>query len=187
MKFLVDFFPLVAFFATYQITKDIYLATGILIVSTIIQVAALWIKNHKIETMHLVTLIFVIILGGATILLEDDNFIKWKPTVVNWLLGGAFLASQFIGNKNLIQRMLESNIELPRNAWLHLNAAWIAFFLIAGTVNIYVAYHFDQETWVNFKVFGLLGMTLVFVLGQGVYLSRYLNDPEKPVPNAEDK
>ncbi|MCP5160471.1 MAG: septation protein A [Hahellaceae bacterium] len=187
MKFLTDFFPLVVFFITYQITKDIYSSTGVLIAATLLQVGFLWIKNRRVEKMHLITLIFVVILGGATIFLQDDNFIKWKPTVVNWLLGAAFLGSQFFGEKNFIQRMLEANIELPAPVWRTLNLAWVSFFIVAGASNIYVAYHFEQATWVNFKVFGLLGLTVIFVLAQGVYLSRYLTDTEKSESSSSEQ
>ncbi len=176
MKFFYDFFPLIAFFGSYQYTKDMIFATGILIVATIFQVGYLWIKNHKIEKMHLITLVFVVTLGGATILLQDDSFIKWKPTVVNWILALVFLGSEFIGEKSLIRRMLEANIELPILVWRNINIGWVLFFSGAGALNLYVAFNYPQETWVNFKVFGLLGLTIIFVLIQGVYMAKYLKD-----------
>lgn len=176
MKFLTDFFPLVVFFTVYQISKDLITATGALIAATLVQVAYIWIRHRKVEKMHLITLAFVVILGGATVLLQDATFIKWKPTVVNWILALVFIGSEFIGDKNIIRRMLEANIELPQNIWRNLNIAWAGFFILSGILNLYVAFNYDQETWVNFKVFGLLGLTIIFVIIQGFYMSRYLSE-----------
>lgn len=173
MKLLVDFFPIVLFFAAYKLA-DIYVATLAAIVGAVIQVAYTWIRTRKVETMHLVSLVLILVFGGATWFLRDPTFIKWKPTVLNWLFGLVFLGSQFIGDKPVIQRMLSAQIELPAFVWRRLNLAWVTFFLTIGTVNLYVAYSYEESVWVNFKLFGMLGLTVVFVLLQSVYLSRHL-------------
>ena len=181
MKLLVDFFPIVLFFAAYKMA-DIYVATLAAIVGAIIQVAYTWIRTRKVETMHLVSLVLILVFGGATWFLRDPTFIKWKPTVLNWLFGLVFLGSQFIGDKPVIQRMLSAQIELPAFVWWRLNLAWVIFFLTIGGVNLYVAYHYEESVWVNFKLFGMLGLTIVFVLLQSLYLSRHM-----PQPGAEEE
>ncbi len=181
MKLLVDFFPIVLFFAAYKMA-DIYVATLAAIVGAIIQVAYTWIRTRKVETMHLVSLVLILVFGGATWFLRDPTFIKWKPTVLNWLFGLVFLGSQFIGDKPVIQRMLSAQIELPAFVWRRLNLAWVIFFLTIGGVNLYVAYHYEESVWVNFKLFGMLGLTIVFVLLQSLYLSRHM-----PQPGAEEE
>jgi intracellular septation protein len=174
MKFLFDLFPILLFFIAYKL-YDIYVATAVIIVASIIQVAWFWFKHHRVENMHIITLVLVLILGGATIVLHDENFIKWKPTVVNWAFALAFFGSHFIGKKNLLQRMLDSQIELTKqHVWKVLNIAWVVFFVTMGILNLYVAFNFDTDTWVNFKLFGLMGLTLIFVIGQGFYLARYV-------------
>lgn len=186
MKFLIDFFPIVIFFAVYKYTNDIILATAVLIPATAIQIFYTWFKNKTIEKMHIVTLVLVLVLGGLTIALNDKTFIQWKPTLVNWLFALAFLGSQFIGKRTIIEMMMSGNIELPKPVWKNLNLSWVAFFTIAGAVNLYVAYNFSEDTWVNFKLFGLLGMTFVFILLQGVYMTRHMKDL-KELPEEEVK
>jgi intracellular septation protein len=176
MKFLIDFFPIVIFFAVYKYTNDIILATAILIPATALQILYTWIKTKTVEKMHIVTLVLVLVLGGLTIALNDKTFIQWKPTLVNWLFALAFLVSQFIGKRTIIEMMMSGNIELPKPVWKNLNLSWVAFFIIAGAVNLYVAYNFSEDTWVNFKLFGLLGMTFVFVIIQGIYMTRHMKD-----------
>lgn len=178
MKLLLDFLPVIIFFGVYKTTDDIILATAVLIPATLLQMLYTWIRTHRIEKMQLVTLALVIILGGATVVLQDKTFIQWKPTVVNWLFGIAFLGSQFIGKKPIVQRIMESNLELPSTAWRNLNVAWVVFFILMGIVNLFVAYNFSEEAWVNFKLFGMLGLTFVFILAQGVYLSRHIQDTD---------
>ncbi len=174
MKLLLDFFPVAIFFAVYHYTKDMILATAILIPATLVQVGIIWFKTRKIEKMHIVTLVLIIVMGGATVLLQDKTFIQWKPTVVNWLFAAAFLGSYFIGSKPLIQRMLGSQIELTQPLWNKLNAYWSIFFIAMGAVNIFVFSYFSEEAWVNFKLFGMLGLTLVFIIAQGVWLTRHI-------------
>ncbi|MBR9866683.1 MAG: septation protein A [Oceanospirillales bacterium] len=174
MKLLLDFLPVIIFFIVYKSTDDIILATAVLIPATLLQMLYTWIKTHKIEMIQLVTLGLVVVLGGATVLFQDKTFIQWKPTVVTWLFALAFLGSQFIGNKTIIQRLMGGTIEMPPQAWKQLNIAWIIFYLILGAVNLYVAYTMSEETWVNFKLFGMLGLTLVFILLQGFYISKHI-------------
>jgi intracellular septation protein len=186
MKLLYDFFPVILFFATYAwfTDNDIYLATGVAIAAAFIQVAGFWLKHRRFEKMHLVSLGILVVLGGMTLAFRDDTFIKWKPTAINWLFAIGFLISQFVGGKTLVERMLGSQVTLPSNIWTRLNLSWVAFFLVSGALNIYVAYHFSQAAWVYFKLFGLLGLTLVFVFIQAIYLARYM--PRQEVNEESD-
>ncbi|WP_372739228.1 septation protein A [Neptunomonas sp.] len=178
MKLLLDFFPIIIFFGVYKYTGDIIMATAILIPATLLQILYTWIKEHRIEKMQFVTLVLVIIMGGATVIFQDKTFIQWKPTVVNWLFGAAFLGSHFIGAKTIIERIMSANIDLPQHVWKTLNFAWVFFFLLMGVINLIVAYNFSEETWVNFKLFGMLGLTVVFIVIQGLYMSKYINNTE---------
>ena len=184
MKLLFDFFPVVVFFITFKMHDDtnqgILVATAVIIVATIVQVAISWMMSRKVEKMHIITLVLVVTFGGITLLLEDEIFIKWKPTVVNWLFALAFLGSEYISKKSFIRRLMEGNINLPEPVWKRLNLAWVGFFLVAGALNLYVVYNFDTDTWVNFKLFGLLALTVVFMVLQGLYLMRHVQDEESP-------
>lgn len=191
MKLLFDFFPIILFFITYKFGPElapaadpwlrenpIYLATFVAMGASVIQVGYTWIKNRKIENMHLVSLVLIVVFGGATLYLKDPIFIKWKPTVLNWLFGVVFLASHVFGERTVIERMLGGQLELPGLVWRRLNLVWAAFFIVIGAVNLYVAYRFDEAVWVNFKLFGMLGLTFLFVILQSFYLSRYLPEPK---------
>ncbi len=173
MKLLFDFLPIVLFFVAYKLA-DIYVATGVLIVATLAQVGWIWLRRRQIEKLPLITAGLALVLGGATLILHDPIFVKWKPTVVNWLFATAFIVSCFIGQKPLLERMMGGQLELPTPVWVKLTFAWALFFLIMGLTNLYVAFTFDENTWVNFKLFGMLGLTLVFVLAQAAYMSRHL-------------
>jgi len=175
MKALFDFFPVLLFFAVYQ-WQGIYAATAALIAATLAQ--TLWhrIRHGRFETMHLVTLALVAVFGGATLALHDEAFIKWKPTVINWLFAAAFLGSLFIGDKPLLARMMAGKIALPAHLWPRLNAAWGLFFLGMGALNLWVAFRFPTETWVNFKLFGMMGLTLAFLIAQGVWMARHVQE-----------
>jgi len=181
MKFLYDLFPVILFFIAFKIPDDptdgVMLATGVAIIASVLQVAIHRLRHGRVEKMHLVTLGLLLVLGGATLAFQDERFIKWKPTVVNWLFALVFFGSQYIGGKNLIQRMMEANVSLPDAIWTRLNLSWCAFFLIMGCANLYVAFTFPTATWVNFKLFGMLGLTLLFVLAQGLYLARHAELP----------
>jgi len=177
MKILLDFLPIVVFFIAYKMF-DIYVATAVAIVASVVQVGFTWWKTRKLEGMQLATLAIIVFFGGATLLLEDEMFIKWKPTVVNWLFGIAFLVSQFVGKKTLVEHAMGANIQLPHSIWTRLNLSWVVFFISLGFANLYVMYNFDTDTWVNFKLFGMLGLTIAFVVAQGLYLGRHIKDPE---------
>lgn len=182
MKFLYDFFPILLFFIAYK-TFDIYVATAVAMVSSVVQVGAFWLKHRRIETMHLVTLVSIMVLGSITLLLHDETFIKWKPTVVEWAFALAFLISQFVGGKPLVQRMMEASIQLTDNKiWMHLNLAWIGFFIAMGALNLYIAFNYPTDVWVNFKLFGMMGFTFVFVLAQGFYMMKYIVAEEAELP-----
>lgn len=178
MKLLFDFFPILLFFITFKLHDDpkegILAATAVIIVATLIQVSISWFRNRRIEKLHLITLILVIVFGGITLILEDEIFIKWKVSVVNWLFGAAFLASEFFGKKSFIRRLMDQNVSLPDPVWTRLNLMWTTFFILMGFLNLYVIYNFDTEAWVNFKFYGQLGLTFLFVIGQGFYLMRHI-------------
>ena len=180
MKFLFDFFPLVAFLVAFYYPEDreqgIYLAIQVLIIASTIQIIIYWLITRKFEKMHVITLILTVILGGATLLLKDVRFIKWKPTAVNWVFALVFLGSQFIGKKPIIRRMMDHAISVPDEIWTKLNIGWVVFFIFSGIANLYVVYNFSTEFWVNFKVYGLLGLTFIFAIGQALYMSRYIEE-----------
>jgi intracellular septation protein len=173
MKLLLDFFPILLFFAAYKLA-DIYVATGVAIVATIVQIAWFKYANGKIEPMQWLSLGVIVVFGGATILAHDESFIKWKPTILYWLMGGALLVGQVLLRKNLLKALMGSQMELPDPAWRAMNWSWIGFFAAMGAINLWVAYNFDTDTWVNFKLFGGLGLMLAFVVAQALYLSRYI-------------
>ena len=179
MKLLFDFLPILLFFIAYKMA-DIYVATGVLIVVTLAQTGWIWLRQRRIEKLPLFTAGLVLALGSATLLLKDPMFVKWKPTVVNWLFAVAFLGSLFIGQKTLLERMLGGQLELPAPVWVKLTFAWTIFFFAMGVANLYVAFNFDENTWVNFKLFGMLGLTLAFVLAQAAYMSRHLKLDDTP-------
>jgi intracellular septation protein len=180
MKFLFDFFPIIVFYIAYKM-HDIFVATGAIIVATILQVAYTWLRHKRIEKMHVITLVLVVIFGGATIYLHDPEFIKWKVSIVNWLFAIVFLGSEFVGEHNLIKRMMQKSITIPEEIWKRLNLGWVVFFTASGFINLYIFKNFEESVWVNFKVYGLLGLTIAFVILQAFYLSRHIieDDNEK--------
>lgn len=177
MKQLFDFFPIILFFIAFKL-YDIYVATGVVIVATIIQVAYTWFKYRKVETMQWITLGLIIVMGGATILLHDEQFIKWKLSIIEWFFGVAFLGSQFIGKKPFVERMMSSSLTLPTPVWRRLNLMWGLFFISVGFINVYVMYHYTTDQWVTFKTFGVPGLMVVFILVQMVFLYKYLPETE---------
>ncbi|WP_457674851.1 septation protein A [Thiolapillus sp.] len=178
MKPFADFLPVIAFFAAYKLW-GMYVATAVFILASLLHIA--WNRHFhgKVETMQWVTLGLVLVFGGATLLLHDPIFFKWKPTVINWLFAAAFLGSGLFMERNLLQRMMDHALNLPLPVWKRLNLAWVAFFIMAGAANIHVAYNYPEETWVNFKLFGMLGLTLAFMIIQGIYLARYMQPAEE--------
>lgn len=207
MKLLFDFFPIILFFVSYYqatflventfigqlidpakpdfITATI-VATGIAIIASFVQVAIHWFNTHKFERMHLFSLTLITVLGTITIVLGNPAFIQWKPTVLNWLFAAVFLGSMFVGEKSIIQRMMSEHVSLPENVWTTLNLSWVAFFFISGAANLYVAFYYNlgasdearMDSWVNFKLFGLMGLTIAFVILQALYLSRHITEDD---------
>jgi intracellular septation protein len=177
MKLLLDFFPIILFFAAFKVA-GIYVATGVAIAATIVQIAWLRHSTGKIEPMQWVSLGVIVVFGGATIALQNETFIKWKPTVLYWLMAGTLAAGQLVFRKNLLKSLMGAQLELPDAAWRVTNWSWIAFFALMGALNLWVAFNFDTDTWVNFKLFGGMGLMLLFVLGQAVYLGRYMKAEE---------
>jgi intracellular septation protein len=178
MKQLFDFFPILLFFIAFKL-YDIYVATAVVIVATIIQVAYTWFKYRKVETMQWITLGLIVVMGGATILLHDEQFIKWKLSIIEWLFGIAFIGSQFIGKKPFVERMMSSSLTLPSNVWRRLNLMWGCFFISVGFINVYVMYHYTTDQWVTFKTFGVPGLMLLFIVLQMVFLYKYIPETEE--------
>lgn len=174
MKMLFDFFPIVIFFAAFQLSgNDMVIATEAGIAATLLQVSLFWLKNRRFEKMHLITLGLITVFGGITIALGDPLYIKWKTTILEWVFALVFLGSQFVGERNLVKRMMGHAMNAPDHVWRKLNYAWVVFFVLMGFINLYVLYNFDDAVWVNFKTFGMLGMTIVFIILQGIYISRH--------------
>jgi intracellular septation protein len=213
MKLLADFFPVILFFAAYKLA-GIYTATAVAIAAALLQVGYGYFRHKKVEKMHLFSLAIILVFGGLTLLLHDRTFIMWKPSIFNWAFGAVLLGSQLIGDKPLIRRIMEGNIELPDNIWQRLNLTWALFFIGLGFLNLYVANDFFvaeaqliqhsgmtqidfdncgklfqggelemcntahslEQGWVNFKLFGMMGLTFAFILLQGFYLVRHMPD-----------
>jgi intracellular septation protein len=201
LKLLFDLFPVLLFFVAYtggkrapdaaaavlsgalgaggQVALDqapILLATAVAIVATFGQVGWLVARKRPVDKMLWVSLAIIVVMGGATLWLRDPTFIKWKPTVLYWAFAAVLLGAQALLGRNLIRAMLGQQISLPDPVWTRLNLSWGAFFLAMGALNLYVAYSFSEATWVNFKLFGGMGLMLVFVLAQGMYLARFVED-----------
>ncbi|CAI0918519.1 septation protein A [Serratia proteamaculans] len=178
MKQFLDFLPLIVFFAFYKL-YDIYVASGALIVATALALVFTWFKYRKIEKMTLITFLMVLVFGTLTLVFHNDLFIKWKVTIIYCLFALALLISQLVLKKPLVQRMLGKELTLPDKVWNSLNLAWAVFFLVCGLANIYVAFWLPQSVWVNFKVFGLTALTLVYTLLSGVYIYRHMPEEQK--------
>lgn len=207
MKLLLDFLPIVLFFLTFNAAEKradeaarlasdwfgfmvsggvvgakeapVLLATVVVIVATLAQVLYLKARRQKVDTMLWVSLVLVTVLGGATIYFHSETFIKWKPTVLYWVMSAAFLLSPILAGKNLLKLLLGEQVELPAFAWKRLNLAWVIFFAAMGVLNLWVAFTFETATWVNFKLFGGMGLMFVFMLAQGFYLTRHLKPHEE--------
>jgi intracellular septation protein len=177
MKLLIDFFPIILFFAAFKV-GGIYVATGVAIAATVLQIAWLRHSTGRIEPMQWVSLGVILVFGGATIALHNETFIKWKPTVLYWLMGASLMAGQLVFGKNLLKSVMGSQMELPEGAWRLANWSWIAFFAVMGALNLWVAFHYDTDTWVNFKLFGGMGLMVLFVIGQAIWLGRYVKADE---------
>lgn len=201
-KFLFDLFPVIIFFiayklgdanpgATHQILQSIglpqpavvndkpgiYLATFVAIIASVAQILWVKLRGHKVETMLWVSLGIIVVFGGATLWLQDESFIKWKPTVLYWVFASTIFGAALFG-RNLIRGLMNTQLELPEVAWSRLNLSWGAFFALMGLVNLWVAFNYSTDAWVNFKLFGSMGLMLVFVIGQGMMLSKYMDKEE---------
>jgi intracellular septation protein len=176
MKFLFDFFPVILFFAAFQLW-DIYVATAVAIAASFTQIGWLALRRRRIDPMLWASLGIIVVFGGLTLALRDKTFIQWKPTVLYWLFG-AVLAGGALSGRNLIRSMMSQQMRLPDPVWARLNWSWVGFFAFMGAANLYVAYNFSEGAWVNFKLFGGMGLMLAFVLLQALFLSRYVE--EKP-------
>jgi intracellular septation protein len=182
MKFLFDLFPIILFFIAFKF-GDIYTATIVAMVATIGQILWVYYRHHKIDAMQWVSLVMILVFGSLTIFLHNKTFIQLKPTALYWLFCGALLISAQFFNKNWIQVLMGKQITLkPKSShtvWQHLNLAWSAFFFFMGALNLYIAFEYSEETWVNFKLFGSTGLLVGFVIIQGVWLSRHMEHPEQ--------
>ena len=175
MKFLFDIFPVVVFFIAFKI-YDIYVATAVAIAATFLQVGWTWLRGRKVENMVWVSFAVIVVFGGATLLLQDETFIKWKPTVLYWLFAAVLAVAALGFRKNLIRAMMQAQMSLPDPVWDRVLASWIGFFAGMGALNLIVAYQFSTDTWVNFKLFGGIGLLLVFVVLQALMLARHVED-----------
>jgi intracellular septation protein len=176
MKLLADLLPIIAFFAVYKTvggTDGVYAATATAIGIAAVMVGITRWRTGHFDRQQLITLAILVVLGGLTLALRDERYIKWKPSVVSWVMAGAFLASRWIGQRTVVERMFGGSIAAPAAVWHRLNLAWVAFFLVLGILNLHFAYHWSTEAWVNFKVFGTLGLSLAFTFIQALYLMRY--------------
>jgi intracellular septation protein len=214
MKLLLDFLPIILFFGTFRYADGhkewaaafatdhlgflvsggvvglgeapVLLATVVVMVATLTQVAVMLAARMKIHVMLWVSLGLVIVFGGATIWFHSETFIKWKPTALYWLMGSALWVSQALFRKNLLQAVIGDELVLPTPVWRNLNIAWIAFFTLMGLLNLYVAFNYSTSTWADFKVFGATGLMLVFTIAQGIYLSRHL-EPDTDAAKASQE
>ena len=211
MKLFLDFLPLILFFGVFKVADmnaeaaarfatehlgffvsggvvgvdeaPVLLATVVVMVATLVQIAILLLMRRKVDAMLWVTFGLIVVLGGATVWLHDPTFIKWKPSVLDWAMAAALWLSQALFGKNLLQVLIGGQLELPKPVWQRLNIAWIAFFVAMGIVNLWVAYNFSTSVWATFKVFGLTALMLAFMVAQGFYISRYLkDDDDTPAP-----
>lgn len=177
MKQILDLLPILLFFIAYKV-YDIFVATAVAIAASVVLIAWLKLRARKVDTMQWVGLGIIVVFGGMTLLFQDETFIKWKPTVLYLAFAAVLLFARLFSGKNLISLVMGGQVALPAAQWAQLNWAWILFFTVMAALNIFVAYSFSTDTWVNFKLFGTTGMTLVFVLGQALWMSRYIQEDQ---------
>lgn len=177
MKFLFDLFPILLFFIVFK-TAGIFYATAAAIVATLAQIGWVKFRHGKVDGMLIASGVIVVVFGGATLLLHDETFIKWKPTVLYWLFAVVLFFAEIFWRKNLIRSMMGQQLQMPDPIWTRLNHAWAGFFALLGIANLYVAFHYPTETWVNFKLFGTTGLMLAFVVLQSLLLSKYIEEKE---------
>ena len=200
MKLLFDLFPVILFFATFKFAeKDpgwaagwvaallgggavdlkqapILLATVVVIVATVAQIAWVRFRHGKVDKMLWVSLVLVVVFGGMTLIFQDETFIKWKPTILYWVFSATLAFAALVLNKNPIKAMLGEQMTLPEPVWARVNLSWVGFFLFMGALNLFVAYNFSTDAWVNFKLFGGMGLLFAFVIAQGFMLSKYMEE-----------
>ena len=200
MKQLAEFVPIVLFFIVYQLKGEtieinswaytfdgIFSATAVLMAATAIQVVLSFAISRRLERRQLWLLLAVLIFGGATLFFRNQMFIQWKPTIFNWVLAIAFGGSQFIGEKNLMQRTLGSQLHLPHNIWRRLNLIWTANFAIVGALNLYVAYYYSEDTWVSYKMYSAIGFTVVLTILTAFLISPHLKEETEGERNPDDE
>lgn len=179
MKLLLDFFPVLLFFIAFK-WYGIYVATVVGIIATALQVFVTFITKKQFDKQQIITFAVFVLFGGMTLYFHNPIFVKWKPTIVFWIFSLVFFMSHFIGKKPLLQRMMEPALSgkgsIPEMAWKKLSLMWIVFFALLGTINLFIAYHYSTDTWVNFKLYGILGLLLLFSIVQSVYLMRYISE-----------
>jgi len=177
MKFLFDLFPVILFFAAFKLS-GIFVATGVAIAATFAQIAWVWFRHRKVDTMLWVSLVIITVFGGMTLIFHNETFIKWKPTVLYWAFAAGLAGSTLFFRKNMIRTLLAEQIDAPDFVWQRLNWSWIGFFAFMGLANLAVAFAFNLSTeiWVNFKLFGGIGMMLIFAVIQGLMLSKYIEE-----------
>lgn len=175
MKLLFDLFPILLFFVAYKVA-DIYVATAIAIAASVAQIAWLGLRARPIEGMQWASLAAIVVFGGMTLFLHDETFIKWKPTILYWLFAAVLAGGELFLRRNLIRTLLGEQLQLPDRAWRTLNRSWTGFFAFMGAANLFVAYSFSTDAWVNFKLFGGMGLMLAFVIAQSLLLSKYVEE-----------
>ena len=215
MKILLDFLPIILFFGTFKYAEahkewaarfasehfgfvvsggvvgmteaPVLLSTVVVIVATLTQIGIMLARGKKIDVMLWISLTLVVVLGGATIWFHNETFIKWKPSVLYWAMGLAFVVSSALFGKNLLKSLMGEQLDLPEPVWQRLNLAWVAFFALMGLLNLYVAYNYSTATWVDFKLFGGMGLMLLFTLAQGLYLSRHMKPEAAAEPGEQSR
>ena len=183
MKFLFEFLPLILFFVAFK-WQGIYIATAVAITAAVLQFAWFRLRGKPSTAMQWISLVIILVFGGATLLLHDDRFIRWKPTVLYWACAAALLVGRVVFRANWLQKVMPSSeLVLPDSAWTRLTWAWVAFFAAMGCLNLYVAFNYSLDTWASFKVWGSMGLIVLFSLGQGLYMARHMPDEESaPAP-----
>jgi intracellular septation protein len=181
MKLFLDFFPIALFFAAFKIW-GIFVATAVAIAATIVLLLWAWRQNGHVEPMQWVSLGVIVVFGGATLITQDETFIKWKPSILYWLMGGTLWVGELVFKRNFMRQLMSEQLTLPDHAWRTLLHSWALFFAVMGGLNLWVANNFDTDTWVSFKLFGGLGLMVVFVVIQGVYLSRFIQEEPEQTP-----
>ncbi|MBN1684781.1 MAG: septation protein A [Gammaproteobacteria bacterium] len=177
MQLLFDFLPIILFFTAYKFA-GIFIATAVAMAVSACQMLFVWLKHHKLPKIQLMTFLLILIFGGATLIFHKAIFIKWKPTVIYWLFALLFLGSHFVGSQPFMSYLAQDKISLPSTTWKKLNLSWGIFFLMIGAINLFVVYHYSTDIWVDFKLFGIVGSTVLFMIAQAIYLARSLKNNE---------